>query len=247
MAGQEFDVESLPPLPDSSGAFAARLYFYATGLRPGEHATIRGENGDTILSYRAFASIVGVVAGLVAAIVAVAGLAGTALLVAEGAPFRAGAALALTALFVFFIVLLVPKTKFQLQHEGSVVLSVSQTSLFPATKYTVTAPDGSSVGELRRGLLARIGRERWTIHHEGAYVGEASEASLLRAWRRRIAGKFSRRWQTDLVVEHGAMEAARIHRRPDTEGRTDYLEITSDLGDRRIAVALATLLFGGEP
>jgi hypothetical protein len=234
----------MPPL---SGPFAHAHYRFTTGLRAGEVAAIRGENGQVLLSYRSFASITGIVATLVSGIIAMAGIAAVLFLFEEGEAVRAGAALLLTFLFSFCIALLLPRVQVTLYDDGQPALTVSQRSTFPTASYVVSTPNGVSLGELRKSLFSRLGRNRWTIVQEGRLIGEAAEESLGRALVRKFAGKFNRRFEENMGIESGGLLAGRILRRPDGQGRTDMLEITSDLLDRRIAVALATLVLGREP
>lgn len=226
-------------------AFGARRYFFATGVHAGETAAVRDEDGTTLFTYRGFAHVVGVIAALVAAIVGLAGLAATALLLAERAPLRAAGALTLTAIFTFLIVRLVPRTSVTLHHGTRPVLSVVQTSHFPTARYSVAA-EGQVLGELAHPLLSRIGRNRWLILQGDRLVAEASEESFRSAMGRKFFGKFSRRWQADIVVESGGIPAARIHRRDGDGSRSDYLDLTGDTLEPRLAVALATIVFGSE-
>jgi hypothetical protein len=50
-----------------------------------------------------------------------------------------------------------------------------------------------------------------------------------------------------LQIQHGGIDVGTIVRRPDGERPVDVLELTSDGLDRRVAVALATLILGREP
>jgi len=234
-------------MPPPSGPFAHEYYRFTTGLRAGEVAAICDESDGVLLSYRSFASITGIVAALVSAVIALAGIAAVLFLFKEGEWMRAGAALLLTFLFSFCITLLVPRVQVTLYDDGQPALTVSQRATFPTASYLVSAPNGASLAELRKSFFSRLGRNRWTIAQEGRFIGEAVEESLGRALVRKFAGKFSRRFEENLRIETGGLLAGHILRRPDAQGRTDVLEITTDALDRRIAVALATLVLGGEP
>ncbi|MDQ3281463.1 MAG: hypothetical protein M3Q69_08625 [Acidobacteriota bacterium] len=200
-----------------------------------------------LLSYRSFASVAGVVAALVSGIVAVAGIAAVLFLIAEGAPLRAIAALVLTIAFSIAIALLVPRTNVTLYDEHHPALTIAQRTLFPAATYVVTLPNGTTIAELRKRLFSRIGRNRWTIVHDGRYLGEAFEESCPRAIVRKLLGKFDRRFETNVRLEAGRVHAGTIVRRPDTQGRMDVLELHGDVLDRRVAVAVAVLVLGAEP
>jgi hypothetical protein len=233
-----------PPLP--VGPFSQTHYHFTTGLPAGEIATVRGGNDQVILSYRSFASVTGIVAALVSGIVALAGLAAVLFLINEHQLLRAGAAFALTVLFSFLIALLVPRVQVTLYDDGHPALTLSQRSAFPAA-YAVSAPNGAQLADLRKSLFSRLGRNRWTITQEGRLIGEIAEETFGGALIRKFLGKFSRRFEENLRIEYGGLAAGRIVRRPDPDGRMDFLEITNDALDRRIAVAAATLVLGREP
>ena len=236
-----------PPSPrrtieSAMGAFAHTDYRFTTGLHSGEAAQVRSANGDVLLTYRAFASIVGVIAAFVAGIVAVAGLAATLLLVNEGSYVRALIAVALTLTFSVVIALLAPRTNVTLFEESNPALTISQRALFPSAVYAVATPNGAELAELRKSFLSRLGRNRWRVLQGGRLVAEAREASLFGALLRKLFGKFSRAFETDVDITSGGLAVGRILRR---EG--DALVIASDAIDRRVLVALATLVLGREP
>jgi len=222
-------------------------YRFTTGLRAGEIAAIRGDDGQVLLSYRSFATVVGIVAALVSGIVAVAGLAAVLFLFAEESPMRAAAALVLTLLFATFIALIVPRVNVTLYDDGHPALTLVQTSVFPSAVYVVATPNGVTLAELHKSFFSRLGRNRWSIVQERRLIGDAAEESLPAALIRKLLGKFNRRFETDLVLHHGGLPAGRIVRRPTPDGRADVLELTNDTLDRRVAVALATLVLGREP
>jgi hypothetical protein len=227
--------------------FSGTRYRFTTGLRAGEVAAIRGEEGQVLLSYRSFASITGVIAALVSGIVALAGIAAVLFLLAEGAPFRAVLALILTLAFSSGIALLVPRVNVTLYDEHHPALTISQRSIFPAATYVVATPNGATIAELRKSAFSRLGRNRWTITQDGRFLGDAKEESFTGALTRKFLGKFNRRFETNLEVVYGGTVAGRIIRRPDGSSPADILDLTSDALDRRVALALATLVLGREP
>ncbi|MGZ5440550.1 MAG: hypothetical protein ACXW31_06605, partial [Thermoanaerobaculia bacterium] len=121
-------------------------------------------------------------------------------------------------------------------------LTISQRAVFPSATYIVAAPNGATLAELRKSFLSRLGRNRWTITHDGRNLGEAREESFSGAILRKLLGKFSRRFETNMRITYGGMEVGRIVRRP-----ADVLELASDALDRRVAVALAVMILGREP
>jgi hypothetical protein len=231
----------------ASGPFSNASFRFTTGLHAGEVAHILGEDGQILLSYRSFASVSGVVAALVSGIVFVVGLAAALFLLAEHSPLRAGVVIALTILFAFIITLLVPRVNVTIYDDGQPALTISERSTLMASAFIVSTPNGARLAELRKGAFSRLGRNRWQISSEGRYIGEAFETSLVRAIVRKFLGKFNRSFETDLAIEAGSLNAGRIIRRPTHEGETDVLKIENDVLDRRVAVALATLVLGSEP
>jgi hypothetical protein len=114
----------------------------------------------------------------------------------------------------------------------------------------VRTPEGETLATLRKTTLSRLTTNRWTISaptnsHGLAY---AVEESFGRALGRKALGKFQRRFEANMRVIHQGVPAAVIIRRPDENGAMDYLELTAGSQlDPRIAVGLATLVFGLEP
>ena len=223
------------------------MYRFTTGLRSGEVATIRDETDRVLLTYRSFASVVPVVAALVCGIVVLAGAAGALFLYREEATLRAVLVLVLTVAFAGLMALLVPRTNVTLYDDGTPALSLTQRSVFPSARYVVSTPNGATLAVLQKGLLSRLGRNRWTITQDGRFLGEAFEESLGGAMTRKLLGKFSRRFETNVRIESGGLPAGRIIRRPDAARQTDVLELSGAALDRRVAVALATLILGREP
>ena len=221
-------------------------------MRSGETAHIRDDKGNTLLTYRSFASVVGIVAALVAAIVIIAGAASALFLFAEQRSSAAIAALILSLAFSGIIATLVPRTKVTLFEGTEPKLTIAQRSRlsFPAAAYIVVTPDGTAIGTLTRSAMARLGRNRWVINAPPDQRGSAFavEQSLGRALVRKLLGKFSRSYEVDFrIVDHG-MPAGEIRRRIDTSGDYDILQLENASAlDRRVAVALATLIFGAEP
>jgi hypothetical protein len=184
------------------------------------------------------------VAAFVTGIVVVAGLASVVFLMSDHAPLRAGLVLVLTLVFALCIVMLAPRTNVTLYDDGHPALTISQRG---RNTFVVAAPNGAHLAELRKSFLSRIGRNRWIILHDGRYLGEGIEDSFFGALLRKLFGKFSRAFETNVRITHGGVDVARILRRPDPSGRKDVLEVTSDALDRRVLVALATLILGREP
>lgn len=222
-----------------------------TGLPAGETARIRDEQGQASLTYRSFASVVGIVAALTAAIVLIAGFAATAFLFAEHRPGAALIALLLSIAFALLIAMLVPPTSVTLYDGQSPALTIAQDSRasFPVISFTIVTPDGIRLARVRRSFLSRLGRNRWQILDPGGrWLGEAVEESLGRALIRKFAAKFNRRYDADIRLLVGRSAAGTIIRRDVGQGEVDVLDLPANSPiDRRVAVALATLVLGSEP
>jgi hypothetical protein len=242
-----------PPPPQAApDVFAGTRYAFTTGLRAGEQAAVRDANGDVLLTYRSFTNVVGIVAALMTAIVALAGLAAVVFLIAEGRMLTAGIAVALSAAFAGGIATLVPSVTATLFEREQPRLTVTQLSRFsfPSATYAITDPDGRTLARLRRSIFTRLGRNCWTLlaSNGNAIHGRAIEESFPRAILRKVAGKFSRTFDANVEIWWEGIRVAAIIRRPDTNGVVDYLDMNPHATiDRRVAVALATVVLGSEP
>jgi hypothetical protein len=243
------------PTVDEPAAFAATTRFrFTTGVRAGETIPIRGEGGDAILTYTSFASAIGIVAALMAGIVAVAGAAGTVFLAMEGRALPAIAAAMLAVFFALFIAMLVPPTNVQIAEGDAAALMIAQKSrfAFPRVVYAVMTPQGETLALIHHSIFSRLGRNRWSAYtaDDKLRIADAVEESFGRALIRKFAGKFHRRFQSNVRIRSGYETVGWIHRRPDERGEFDVLDLgadTSGMLDRRVAVALATLVLGSEP
>ncbi len=227
-------------------------YRFTSGVRAGETATIRDSDGNVLLTYRSFATVVGIVAALVAGIVIVAGIAATMFLAAEDRHGPAATAMILALAFALMIATLVPRTRVTLYDASKPALTIAQRSAFPfpSVTYAVKAADGKTLALLRRSALSRLGRNRWSVAAppDQRGVAYAVEESLSRALLRKILGKFKREFESNFRLVNHDTPAGAIIRRPDRRGVYDLLEVSPKAAiDRRVLVALATLIFGSEP
>jgi hypothetical protein len=236
--------------PAAAGPFSKSRYRFTSGVRAGEVVTIRSDGGDPLLTYRSFASVVGIVAMTVSVIVAVTGLAAVLFLLFDGRPIQATMALLLSAAFTIVIAMLVPTTHVTLYEGSHPILHIAQQSnvSLPIVTYTVGTQDQKIIGRLRKSVWSRLGRNRWDIlnAHDDRPIGHAAEESLSRAMVRKFAGKFSPRYETNIRITYLDKGTGWIVRRPDSNGEVDVLDVAGDI-DRRLAVALATLILGSEP
>lgn len=237
---------------DYERAFNSTRFCFQSGVRAGEPATITNGDGDVLLTYRGFASIVTIVAALVAGIVMITGIAATIFLFAESRPAAAILAAILAIGFSAFIAALVPRTNVTLYAADAPALLISQHSraAFPSTSFTVKTADGTTIALLRRNILSRLARNSWSIDAPVDQRGTAFavEESFWRAIVRKFIGKFNRTREANLRIYHNGVASGVIVRRPDHTGEADYLDLAANATlDRRVAVALATLVFGLEP
>jgi len=223
-----------------------------SGIPAGDTAYIRGDDGTAILSYRSFASIIPVVAALMAMIVLFAGLAGAAFLLFEHRPIAGAVALLLSAAFGTMIIMLIPPTNLTIFEGAAPAITIAQTSSvnLPDVTYVVAGADGKPVGQIAKSFLSRFGRNRWRLmNRDGSSgAGEAIEESLTQAFVRKAMGKFAPAYQSNVRILWKGEEAGWIIRRPAADGQADLLTLSpATTLDRRIAVALATLVLGSEP
>ena len=236
--------------PVPSGPFANTRFRFTSGVRAGEVVTIRDEAGATLLTYRSFASVVGIVGLVVSVIIAVTGAAAVLFLLFESRPIPAIMALLLSAAFAVVIAMLVPPIHVTFYNDSSPVLHIAQEGniTFPIASFLVGTPEERVIARLRKTAWSRIGRNRWDIlrANDGRRIGSAIEESLSRALLRKAAGKFNRRYESNVRIRYFEKNVGWILRRPDENGEVDVLDAAGDI-DRRIAVALATLILGSEP
>jgi hypothetical protein len=194
---------------------------------------------------------VGIVATVVSVIVAVTGFSAVLFLLFDGRVLPAVMAFLLSAAFIVVIAMLVPTTHVTIFEGSHPVLQIAQQSnvSLPSVTYSVGTPEQRVIGRIRKNVLSRIGTNRWDIlgSNGDRPIGFAAEESLSRAMMRKFAGKFSRRYQSNVRIEYLGRTAGWIVRRSD-DGKSDVdvLDISGEI-DRRLAVALATLILGSEP
>lgn len=258
-------IPDLPPLPPSKPAPAATKppppvfdrsrFQFMTGIPAGQTAYIRAEDGNAVLSYRSFASVIGIIAALMSAVVLVAGVAGVLFLLMEHRPMPAIAAMMLSAAFAAMIAMLVPPTNVTIFDAGAPAMTIVQQSSvsFPSVTWVVATPDGKPIVHFHKSFLSRFGCNRWLLMGvdtagDSSPRGEAVEESLSRALLRKAFGKFASAYQSNVRIRWAGHEAGWIIRRPGSDGHADLLELNpASTLDRRAAVALAVLVLGSEP
>ena len=194
--------------------------------------------------------MVGIVALTVSVIVAVTGLSAVLFLLFDGRPFPATMAFLLSAAFTVVIAMLVPTTHVTLYEGSHPVLHIAQQSnvSFPIVTFAIGTQDQKVIGRLRKSVWSRLGTNRWEIlnANDDRPIGYAAEESLSRALVRKVAGKFNPRYETNIRINYLGKGTGWIVRRPDSNGEVDVLDVAGEI-DRRLAVALATLVLGSEP
>lgn len=215
---------------------------------------IRDERGATLFTYRSFTTIVPIVAALMSVIVIIASVAASLFLFVEQRPLAAATALLLGAAFAIVINRLVPEVRVSLLDGTEPALAIAQQSKgsFPSTRFIVTTGDGTPIGAVSRSFFSRFARNRWSLFGADGTtpVGYAIEESWGRAFLRKFAGKFRSDFQADLHIRSGNRQLATIVRRPRANGDVDLLDLGANHDaqlDPRLALAVATLVFGMEP
>jgi hypothetical protein len=241
------------PIPGPPvGPFTNTRFQFTTGVPANEPVSVADDAGHILLQYRSFASVTSVVAAVMAAIVIVSGLAAAIFLYTEDRIVPAGIALLLAAAFSVMIAMLVPPVNATLYDGAQPAITLAQQSSIsiPVVTFLVTTSDGKPLARLRKNVFSRLGRNRWRIlpPTDEHPLGDAVEESLSRAIVRKMFGKFSPKYQSNVVIRYLDQTAATIVRRPDALGQHDVLDIDPESTlDRRVAIAIATLILGSEP
>jgi hypothetical protein len=222
-------------------------YLFRRPARPGEIATIEASTGEVVLSYRGFASVTRTVALLVSVVIFLSGIAAALLLLAEGLPLRSIAAVALTLLFTWLVKLVVPRLRVTLYQGAVPALTLSEQPRPIASTVILATAEGVRLAEIRQTWFSRLGRNRWIISVDGVALGHAVEEGLGPALARKLLGKFSRRFETDIAIVFARTVVGQIVRRGREPDGQHLLELKGDLLDRRIAVGLASLILGRDP
>jgi hypothetical protein len=245
------------PAPPPDPRYAHDRYRIAGGVPFGEPATIADDDGHALFHYASFASITGIVAALVTAIVIIAGAGAAAFLVSERLLLAAGIALALSGAFAAILAMLVPQTEVTVFEDAAMTkpaFSMHQATryTFPAVEFAVRTADGRDIGHLRMSSFSRLAKHHWhLLDRDGTTeIGDAVEESLPRAIVRKFLGKFSSAYESNLRIRAAGHDAGWIVRRPSELTEARVLDVTLDAEkalDRRIALALALLVIAAEP
>ena len=182
------------PLPDShpasAGPFSKSRYRFTSGVRAGEVVTIRSDGGEPILTYRSFASVVGIVALTVSVIVAVTGMAAVLFLLFDGRPFPATMAFLLSAAFTVVIAMLVPTTHVTLYEGSHPVLHIAQQQDIAVARAKLQAMPRDASPVRLRNRCAMTGRPRGTFRKFGLGRNKIREIAM----RGEIPGMIKASW-----------------------------------------------------
>lgn len=215
--------------------------------------TISDESQKALFYFRRQRNIVGLIAGLVAAMIFVAGAVVGTVLFIEGRGLPGVSAIALTLSFVLLVLLLVPKRHAVVCNDEALTaaaLFLWQESRLPvpSLRFSLRTPDNQPIAIFSKSPLSNIGRRRWDIidRYGSARLGYAIEDSIARALLRKVVGRFFRALETNFRVAYGGRVLAVLERR---DARCDVLDLAEDptfVLDRRIAIGLAVLVEGLE-
>lgn len=211
-----------------------------TGIPAGEVVNVRDDDGTIILAYRSFTSVTGMVAAVMMAIVILSGIAAAAFLATEGRLVPAAIAVLLAAAFAVMMAMLVPPANATIYEGAQPAITIAQQSSLsiPTVTFIVSTADGEQLARIRKSVFSRLARNRWWILPvvDDPPIGHATEQPFLRAMISKLWGK------ANVVIRYFDQAAGVIDRRADTLD----LDPASPI-DRRVAVALATIVLGAEP
>lgn len=189
------------------------------GVPWGELTSVKSEDGAARLFYRRTFNIVGFVASAVSILVLLAGAVVSVFLAIDSRPVLAGTAMGITLLFTIGILLLIPRRSLTILGDAdgtTLAMRITEMTLpgLPNPAFEVSAPDGSTIGYLRKQTFASFPARRWSImgpHEER--IGIAKEDGLIRPFFRRFLGDFFGSLTTDYRVVAGRATICRLHRR----------------------------------
>jgi hypothetical protein len=215
--------------------------------------TICDDAEKALFYFRRQRNLVGLIAGLVAAMIFVAGAVVGTVLFIEGRGLPGATALVLTFAFVVLVLLLVPKRHAVVCNDAALTaaaLFLWQESRLPvpALRFSLRTPDNQPIAIFAKSPLSNLGRRRWNIidRYGAAQLGYAIEDSIARALIRKVVGRFFRALETNFRVAFGGRVLAVLERRG---AQCDVLNLAEDptfVLDRRIAIGLAVLVDGIE-
>ena len=206
-----------------------------SGIPAGETAYIRGDDGDALLSYRSFASVVGIIAALMSAVVLLPELAGVLFLLLERRPLPAIAAMILSAAFAAMIVMLIPATNVTIFEGASPAITIAQQSgvSFPTSTWIVVRTGWQADRAHPQVVLLPLRPQPLDmLDRASTSRGEAVEESLGRALIRKLFGKFARATSRTCASPGTATKPDGSSAAPTRLGRADVLDLASSADAR---------------
>ena len=142
-------------------SFAPKLQLLVHREGPPHDDRDRDDDAE-LLSYRSFASVVGIVAIVVSVVVLVTGAAAVTFLAVEGRAVPAIAAAVLSGGFAVVIAMLVPPTNVTLYEDALPTVQISQESnvSFPSVTFVVATPDRRVLARFHKSVWSRLARNQ---------------------------------------------------------------------------------------
>lgn len=211
-----------------------------------EIAAVRDEAEKPLFFFRNPVTLVGFVARLMAAMIAISGAATALFLFWQRHAFPGLTAAILTVSFLFVILMLVPRQQIVLYSDSalsSIALMLIQESRFsfPSLRFSLRKADGSIIGGFQKNLASNFGLRRWWILDRPgrSRLGYAKEESLARALLRLLIATV----RTNFRLYFHDRPIGLINRRLPTPDK--YVLELNDPNpnlDQRLAIGLAVLI-----
>jgi hypothetical protein len=211
-----------------------------------EIAAVRDEMEKPLFFFRNPVTLVGFVARLMAAMIAISGAATALFLFWQRHAFPGLTAAILTVSFLFVILMLIPRQQIVLYSDSglsSIALMLIQESRFsfPSLRFSLRKADGSIIGGFQKNLASNFGLRRWWILDRPGLsrLGYAKEESLPRALLRLVIATV----RTNFRLYFHDRPIGLINRRlPARDKYVLELHDPNPALDQRLAIGLAVLI-----
>lgn len=213
---------------------------------PGESA-IRNELDQPLAYFRGIRSATALVAGFVATMIIVTGLAVLAFLLYERAWSAAAAALLITVAFATMVGTAIPRRTVPIWDEPppsrpALTLTQEPGLPLPRLRFAVVGADGAILAVVSKQVFPSLGRRVWTLSDASGMreLARATEDSLVRSLIGRIIGGSIRVLRTNYTITSPLQTLGTLHRAHGRPGRL-LLDLSGDDGsiDRPLLLALA--------
>lgn len=224
---------------------------FETGL--GESA-VRNEIDQPLIWFRAPRSATALVAGFVATMIIIAGIAVLAFLVYERAWPAAAAAFLITIAFASMVGAAIPRRYvpvWQSMPPGQPALTIAQEPglPLPQLRFAILADQGTILGITAKQVFPSMGRRVWQLLDSSGSqeLARATEDSLIRSLIGRIIGGSIRVLRTNYTISSGHKTLGSLERARGRPGRL-LLDLSGDdrAIDRRLVLALALTIVAVE-